>query len=397
MSTRSRVLLILLAAGIAILLFAGFMPRAELVELEPVTRGPLAETIEEEGRTRVRDRYVVSSPITAHARRVALEVGDTVDQGDVLVVLDPMASPALDARSLAQARARVSAAVATLETAREELEAARASAGFAADEYERMRTLGQQELVPPSQVEQAESEARRMAALVRSAGFRVNTAAAEVEAARAALAYAGRQEREFTEEFELRSPVLGRVLERMFQSARAVQPGEPILVIGDPAGLEVEVDVLSADAVRIQPGMRALLERWGSPSPLEARVRLIEPRGFTKFSALGVEEQRVLVIVDITEPRERWERLGDAYRVNARFILWEAESVLRVHTSALFRHEGRWAVFVADEGRARLRPVETGRRGELMTEVLQGLQPGEPVIVHPDADLKDGSRISEYN
>jgi HlyD family secretion protein len=394
MSTRRRLLLLLVAVAVVLLLLIGFMPRPVLVEVEPVSRGPLAQAIEEEGRTRIRDRYVLSSPVPAHARRIVLEVGDEVAEGDVLVVLDPVAAPALDARSLAQARARVAAAEAALATARQEQEAAQATAAFAADEYARVRQLWDQELVSRSQVEQAEAEARRTAALAGSARFRVRTAVSEVEAAKAALAFAGRQERDMTETIELRSPVAGRVLERQFQSARVVQAGEPILVIGDPAGLEVEADLLTADAVRLKPGMRVLLERWGYPEPLEARVRLIEPRGFTKFSALGVEEQRVLVIVDITAPRERWERLGDAYRVNARFFIWEAEDVLRVHTSALFRHEDGWAVFVVSDGRARITPVEPGRRAELMTEVRSGLEPGEQVVVHPDRDLGDDARVN---
>ncbi|MFP4517783.1 MAG: efflux RND transporter periplasmic adaptor subunit [Desulfovibrionales bacterium] len=394
MSIRRRILLVLVGAGIVALLVIGFLPKPMPVEVEPVTRGPLAQTIEEQGRTRIRDHYVVSSPIAAHSRRVAPEVGDTVTKGDVLVTLDPMASPALDPRSLARARARVVAAEADLASARAEHEAAKTTENYAAAEYNRLLALHGQELVSQSQVEQAETEARRAAALVRSAGFRVNTAAAGVEAAKAELEYAGQQEREFTDELVLRSPISGVVLERMFQSARVVQPGEPILVVGDPKGLEVEVDVLSADAVRIRPGMRVLLERWGPPRPLEATVLRIEPTGFTKFSALGVEEQRVLVIVGIVSPQEQWAGLGDAYRVNARFILWESDGVLRVHTSALFRHEDGWAVFVVQNGRARIVPVEVGRRAELMTQVLAGLEQGDKVIVHPDRELEDNVRVS---
>jgi HlyD family secretion protein len=391
--TFRRIALLLLGAAIVLLLILAFLPGPVLVDTEQVTRGYLSQTIVEEGRTRIRDRFVVSAPIAGQTRRLELEVGDIVREGATLVILDPLASPVLDPRTLAQARARVSAAEAVLSTAQEEHAAAAATARFAADELERLRTIAQEQLIAPSQVEQAEAEALRTAALERSAHFRVRTARAELEAARAALAFTGEQEREMTEQIVLRAPVTGQVLERFFQSARAVQPGEPIMVVGDPAALEVEVDVLSSDAVRLEPGMMVLLERWGFPAPLEARVRRIEPRGFTKFSALGVEEQRVLVIVDITSPRQLWERLGDAYRVIARFILWEADDVIRVHTSALFRHGPGWAVFVAEEGRARLRQVETGRRGELMTEVLSGLQPGEAVIVHPDAELEDGRRI----
>jgi HlyD family secretion protein len=310
-------------------------------------------------------------------------------------VLEPLAVPVLDVRTTAEARARVAAAEAALAVARQEAEAAQALARLARREYERMHQLGEQEIVAPRVVEQAEAEAQRTEALQRSAEFRVQTAIFQLEAARTALAYAGEQDPNLTGSLELHSPVTGQVLIRHFESARVVQPGESILEIGDPSALEVEVDVLSSDAVQIQPGMRVLFERWGAPEPLEGRVRRVEPVGFTKISALGVEEQRVFVIADITSPREQWARLGDAYRVNARFILWEADDVQRMPTSALFRNEGSWAVFVVERGRAVLRPVEPGHRGARLTEVLSGLEPGEMVIVHPDREINSGTRVRQ--
>lgn len=382
-----------IALGVILLLVWGFWPTPVLVDAEPVTHGHLAVTVEEEGRTRLIDRYVVSAPIEAHARRITLDVGDPVRAGDVVAVLEPRAAPALDIRTTAEARARVAAAEAALSVAQQEAKAAEASAYFALHEYERMRSLGARDLVAPSEVEQAETEARRSAALQRSAEFRVQTATFDLEAARTALAYAGGQDADLTGRLELRSPVAGQILRRHFESARVVQPGEPILEIGDPSALEVEVDVLSSDAVQIQSGMRVLFERWGTPEPLEGAVRRVEPVGFTKISALGVEEQRVLVIADITASREQWARLGDAYRVNARFILWEAEDVRRVPTSALFRHEGGWAVFVVERGRAILRPLDIGRRAARLTQVLSGLEQGEMVIVHPDRDITAGTRV----
>jgi HlyD family secretion protein len=390
---RRRLTPYVLAAAAALILALGFRPSPVLVDVEPVTRGPLAVTVEEEGRTRVIDRYQVSAPIAAQARRITLDVGDAVQAGDVIAVLDARAVPALDARSTAEAHARVAAAEAALAVARQEAEAAAASARFARQEYERLRRLGQKGLAARSEVEQMEAEARRTAALQRSAEFRVQTATFELEAARTALLYAGGQDPDLTGVLDLRAPVSGQVLKRHFESARVVQPGEPILEIGDPTALEVEVDVLSSDAVRIAPGMRVLFERWGAPEPLEGRVRRVEPVGFTKISALGVEEQRVLVIADITSPREQWARLGDAYRVNARFVLWEGDDVLRVPTSALFRHDGGWAVFVVERGRAALRPLEPGHRSARMTEVMNGLEPGDTVVVHPDRDIAPGTRL----
>ncbi|CAL1240439.1 efflux RND transporter periplasmic adaptor subunit [Candidatus Methylocalor cossyra] len=381
------------AAALLALLAQGFRPAPQLVDTELVSLGPLAVTVEEEGRTRVIDRYVVSAPLAAQARRITLNVGDRVEAGQTLVVLDALPSPISDLRSVAEARARVAAAEAALATAREEAQAAEAAAHIAEDAYQRLRQLRDRNLAALATVDQAEAEARRTAALHRSAQFRVHTARSELEAARAALAYAGRTDPKATGTITLRAPVAGEVLVRHFESERVVQAGEPILEIGDLSALEVEVDVLSSDAVRLAPGMRVLFERWGSAEPLEGRVKRVEPRAFTKVSALGVEEQRVFVIADLVSPRERWARLGDGYRVEARFILWEAAEALRVPTASLFRHGQGWAAFVVQDGRARLRPVAIGRRAALHSEVLAGLTAGERVVVHPGRELADGSRV----
>lgn len=391
--TLRRLAPYLAAAVVIVLLAFGFRPVAVLVDVEPITRGYLAVTVEDEGRTRVVDRYVVSAPLLAQARRITLEVGDPVKAGQVLVTLDALAAPIPDVRTLAEARARVDAARATLSTAEQEAQAQETSARLAQDQYQRAKQLRADNFVSQAQLDQAQAEAQRAAALARSAEFRVRTARSELEVAEAALAYAGRQDPKATGVIRLRAPVAGRVLVRHFESSRVVQPGQPILEIGNPDRLEVEVDVLSADAVRIAPGMRVLFERWGNPEPLEGRVKRIEPRAFTDISALGVEEQRVWVIAEITSPREQWARLGDGYRVNARFILWEAENVLRVPTAALFRDGDGWAVFVVEQNRARLRPVKVGRRGALLAELQQGAAEGERVIVHPDREIEDGTRV----
>ncbi len=394
MPWRRRLAVVLAATAIIGLLVWGFRASPVLIDVESVSRGYLAVTIEDEGRTRVIDRYEVSAPITAETRRIVLDVGDAVKQGQIIVTLDTVAAPTLDARAVAQARARVAAAEAVVATAREEVKALEATARFARAEADRLRRLGAEDFIARSVVEQAEAEAGRTAALHRSAEFRMRTAVFELEAARAALAYGGVQDPKATRTIELRAPVSGRVLRRHFESGRVVQPGQPILVIGDPASLEVEVDVLSSDAVRIAPGMPVRLERWGSPEPLNGRVRRVEPVAFTKISALGVEEQRVWVIVEIVDPPERWERLGDGYRVNARFVLWQADDVLRVPTSSLFRHGDGWAVFVVSQRRSRLRQVEIGERGDRYTRVISGVAEGEPVIVHPSRDIEDGTRVT---
>lgn len=383
----------LIAAGLLALLFWGFRPAPVLVDVEPITRGHFEVSLEEEGRTRVVDRYEISAPIAGHARRLALEVGDAVAEGDLLVTLDAPASPALDVRSIEQARSRVAAAEGVLAAAGESVKAAEAADALARSEQARLRPLGRRGMISESLVEQAEAEARRAAAELASARFRMRVAEHELEAARTELAYAGRQDPEASGVFELRSPVAGVVLCRHFESARVVEAGEPVLVIGDPGRLEVEVDVLSADAVRIAAGQRVWLERWGSPRPLEGRVKRVEPTAFTKISALGVEEQRVWVIVEIVSPPGDWKRLGDGYRVNARFVLWEAGGVLQVPTSSLFRQGDAWALFVTERGQARLRTVEVGRRGGLMTELIGGAQEGEPVILHPSRDVRDRVRV----
>jgi HlyD family secretion protein len=388
----------ILIAGLVLvavaLLALGFRPSPTLVDAQSVTRGHLAITVEEEGRTRVIDRYQVSAPIAAQARRIQLEVGDTVRLGDVLVVLDALAAPALDVRSVQEARARLAAAEAALETAREDVRALATQALFLREEHRRLTALAEEGLISRSSLDRAAAEADHADALTRSARFRVQTATAQRDAAQAVLAYSGGEDPGASGVLTLTAPVAGQVLRRHFESARVVQPGEGILEIGDPTRLEVAVDVLSADAVRIEAGMRVILERWGEPRELNGRVRRVEPTGFTKISALGVEEQRVWVIVDITSAPQDWSRLGDGYRINARFVLWEKDDILRVPTSALFRYQDNWAVFVVQDRRAQLRRVEIGRRGGIYSEVLDGLDEDEVVVVHPDRDVIDGVRLT---
>lgn len=404
---KRNYLKIIIALAIMALLFLALRPTPLLVDSETVSRGPLRQSIEEEGRTRVVDSFVISAPLAAEVRRLDLDPGDPVSRGQVVAVLDAVAAPPLDVREIAAARARVEAARATVAAAEREREALAAAAELSAAELERSRILAAEKLISPSELETMAADARRHEALERSADFRVQTARYELESARSALAYAGRQDAAASGIIELRAPVDGVILRRFFTSSRVVQAGDPILEIGDTVSLEVEVDVLSADAVRLEEGMVVWFERWGREEPVEGRVRRIEPGGFTRISALGVEEQRVLVIADFVAPREQWQRLGDAYRVNARFVLWELDDVLRLPGSAVFRRqksraaagidgpesEPGWAVFTVDNGRARLRAVEVGQRGGRYVHLLAGLAEGERVIVHPPRELEDGSRI----
>jgi HlyD family secretion protein len=377
------------AATVAFLLVLALRPVPQLVDVETIDVGTVRESFEAEGRTRVHDRYLLTAPIAAQARRILYAPGDRVQAGQVLVVLDPVAAPALDARSRAEAEARVAAASARVSAAKALAEAAAGLAEQAANESKRLDALGERGLASREQVERAATERRRAEREAASARFAQATAEHELAAARAVLQYGGRADAAL----EVVAPISGVVLRRAFESGRTVQPGEALLEIGDPEALEVEVEVLSGDAVRLREGMAVELGRWGGGEELSGRVRRVEPSAFTKVSALGVEEQRVLVYVDLTSPRELWERLGDAYRVNARFVLAEAEAVLRLPQSALFQHEGSLAAFRVQDGRARLVPVEVGLRGGLRAELRRGLSEGDTVIVHPDRDLADGDRV----
>jgi len=391
--TRARLLrYTLLAAAVAAAGWLALRAPAVPVDHATVGRGDVVEAFDAEGRTRLLDRYLVTAPIAAQARRQPLEPGDTVAVDQVVAVLDPLPAPPLDPRARAEAQARAEAADSQRRAAAEDRAAADAAARQAEAERARLAALGDQGLVARDAVERAATLAQRADREAASARFREATARHELEAARAALAL-GSRTRSDEPAMELLAPVAGVVLRRFHESSLPVQAGEPLLEIGDPAALEVEVDVLSADAVRLREGMPVQLQRWGEAEPLAGRVRRVEPAGFTKVSALGVEEQRVWVIVEITSERERWLRLGDAYRVNARFELARRPDVLRLPASALFRDGDGWAVFRIDGGRARRVAVQPGLQGGGWSEVTQGLAPGDRVVVHPDRSLSDGTRL----
>ncbi|MCO5168122.1 MAG: efflux RND transporter periplasmic adaptor subunit [Planctomycetes bacterium] len=388
-----RLLLLLGAALLVALLVQGFRPRPPLVDVAAVARGALQVTIEEEGRARVRDRYVVSAPVPGFQHRLAVRVGDAVEEGQVVAVIEPLRAAALDPRARAEAQARVAAARAALQQAEASVRAAEADAELAEAEVQRVRRLHEQGATTRARLDEAEARARATAAAGRSAEFAVEVARHQLEAARATLAYTT-EPADQAGTVEVRAPVRGRVLRVARESEGVVLAGAAILEVGDPAALEVEVDVLSSDAVRLTPGGRVVLERWGG-APLEARVRRVEPVGFTKVSALGVEEQRVLTILDIVSPPAEWERLGDGYRVEAVFVLWEAPDVLQVPQAALFLDPtGAWHAFaVGPDDLVERRRVEVGQRTGLEAQVLDGLREGERVVTHPPEALEDGGRV----
>ena len=397
MHRRRNFGLMTLAGALLAILAWGFWPRPVLVEVATAERGPLQVTVEEEGHTRVKDRFVISAPVAGYLRRSELDVGDALTQGQTVAVLEPLRSEVLDPRSRARAEAQIAAAQAALKAAEEKVAAARAEAKFARNEFARKQKLRANETISQTLLEEAETRSRQTAADEQSAKFNVEVARFDLEAARTALRYSVADDaatRPVT--VELKAPVASRVLRINHESEGVVAAGEDLLEIGDPAQLEVAVDVLSEDAVRIRPQMRVLFQRWGGAAPLEGVVRTVEPSGFTKISALGVEEQRVWVISDLMSPREMWQFLGDGYRVEASFILWQTSDVLRAPASALFHHGNEWALFRVDDGRARLRRVEVGHRNGLVAEIIDGLQPGERVITHPDDRIEDGVRVQVH-
>lgn len=387
--------LILTALALLAALTWGFLPRAVPVDVAPSARAPLRVTVEEEGRTRVIDRYVVSAPVAGYARRIELRVGDAVQQGQMLVALEPLRSEVLDPRSRAAAEARVAAAEAGLQVAEQNARAATSDANIARKEFERRRALAADGRISREERDRAEAAMQHSEAARRSADFAVDVARHELEAARTTLEYAAaRASGENPEQVAVHSPIDGRVLSIPRESEGVVASGQALVEVGDPAALEVVVEVLSADAVRIQPGMAVEFTRWGGGEILHGAVRTVEPTGFTKISALGVEEQRVRIVADITSPPETWTRLGDGFRVEASFILWEGADVLQIPASALFRSGADWAVFGIDGGRAQLRIVDVGHNNGFAAEIVKGLREGEAVIVHPSDAVADGVRVA---
>ncbi|MGB5472239.1 MAG: HlyD family efflux transporter periplasmic adaptor subunit [Gammaproteobacteria bacterium] len=394
MSLKRKTGFIVIVVAIAAALAWGFWPAPLLVELATAKRAPLSVTVEEEGITRVKDRFVISTPVAGYLQRISLEVGDAVQQGQTLALMEPLRPDVLDVRSRALAEAKVAAAQAAVNSAEQKTGAARAEAEYARSDHARKKQLQAKALVSREELEQAATRSRQAAAELRSAEFAVEVARFEREAAQTTLRYSISGNGDNTAEtVALKAPIASRVLQIHHESEGVVATGEPLMEIGDPAALEIAVDVLSADAVRIRPGTVVQLLRWGGPRSLDAVVRTVEPTGFTRISALGVEEQRVWVIADLVSPRTEWEQLGDGYRVEANFLLWQEDDVLQVPASALFRVGDDWSVFVAENGKARLRTVSVGRSSGLATQVLEGLQVGEQVILHPDDRIGEGVRV----
>jgi len=387
----SRGVLFLAAAGLLALLAVSFMPQPVPVDSAEVTRGSFAVAVTEDGQTRVKDRYIVSAPIAGNLARLTLHAGDAVEDGAVLGRILPMAAPLLDARTRAQSEARVLAVQAAQRQARASIGRAEAALELAQSQASRREALAASGAVTSAVLEASSATRRARAEELTSARFGARVADYEVRMARAALSRMGG---DAGEQFEVTSPIDGRVLRVIQSSAGVVGPGTPLVEVGNPAALEVVVDVLTNDAVQIHPGAQVELLRWGGDHPLRGHVRLIEPSAFSRVSALGVQEQRVNIIIDLDSPREEWEALGDGYRIQASVRVFEEEDAVQIPASAAFRHEGAWAVYLLEDGKAKLTPIVVGRRGDLEVQIASGLEPGQSVIVHPSDRVVDGVDVT---
>lgn len=392
-----RVIVATAAIALAVLAALAFRPKPVMVDVATATRGPLTVTVNETGMARVKDRYLVSASVAGSMPRLGLELGDAVKEGDVLVRIAPVSSPLLDERSRVESEARLSAAVSALGQARAQEERATAARGLSRQELDRTRALAASGAIAKQALEEAEFQDRMRAEELSSATFAAKVASEEARRARAVLmpvsAGAPREGRYA----EVLAPTSGHVLRVHQKSAGVVQPGMPLIEIGDDSILEVVVDLLTTDAVHVRVGTTVTIQDWGGDHPLTGRVRQIEPSAFTRPSALGVDEQRVNVVIVFTEPRERWGELRDGYHVEVSFVLWRSDDVLKVPNGAVFRRGDSWAVYRIDHGRVRLTPVTIGHRGESEVEILSGISSGDAVAVHPGDRVKEGVSAAARN
>jgi HlyD family secretion protein len=388
-----RILLIVGAVAAVGAIVWSFMPRPIPVETAMVTTGRFVATVDEDGKTRVRERYVVAAPLAGRAARISLKVGDAVATNDIITTILPLAAPLLDPRSRREAEERLGSAEAARERTRAIVERARAQSAQARTDLDRTRTLAERGVSTTQALERAELAMQVADRDLRAAEFQDHAAEHEVDQAKALLGRYDRGTEASIESWNVTAPVSGAILKVLQESETVVSPGTPLVEIGDPRDLEVVVDVLSTDAVEIQPGAEVMIERWGGTGALVGRVRRVEPTAFTKVSTLGVEEQRVNVIVDVISSPDIWVGLGDSYRVEARITVFSRETAIIVPTGALFRMGTDWNVYVVNNGRVERRRIEALRRSGRIAAVRTGLSVGETVIVYPSDRIEPGVRV----
>ena len=391
MKRRNLVLAAIAVIVLAALVVWALQPQPVAVEAAAVTRGAFEQVVRDDGRTRVRDRYVVSAPLAGRVERIRLEVGDPVKQGQTLALLTPTVPAFLDARTARELQERIGAAEAQLARVKAETAKVMAQRDQARADVARQTRLSKEGFVSATAREQAELALRTTERGLDAARFAEQAAGHDLGQARAALIRY--KSGEPGARWQVTSPVEGTVLRVVQQSESPVTLGAPLIELADIRSLEAVVDVLSQEAVAIRAGMMARLELGQGVAPLAARVRLVEPAAFTKVSALGVEEQRVNVVLDFIEPLERIDTLGDGYRVEAEIVVYERLEAIKAPVAALFRDGDGWAVFVIDEQRVRKRSVKAPRRNATEALIEDGLKPGERVAVYPSDALRDGSKI----
>jgi HlyD family secretion protein len=388
------VLVLIVAAGLGALGWA-LWPRPVPADLATIARGTLEVTVEEEGITRIREIYTVSAPTTGKMLRAPHKVGDAVIQGQTVVaVFEPNDPAFLDIRTQRVNEAAVDAADAAVRLAEAQVKQAQSQLDFSQADLRRAVELAARQTIAERSLEKAKLDVATSEAAVAAAVAMLEVRRRELESARALLIQPGQSTTETaTCCIQVRAPVSGRVLKILAESEQVVQAGTPLLELGNPDDLEIAIDLLSRDAVRVVSGVHARIESWGGEIVLNARVRHVEPTGFTKVSALGIEEQRVKAVLDFTDPPETRQRLGHGYRVVARIVVWHGDDLALVPLGALFRPGESWAVFVFSNGRARLRLIEIGERNLHAARIVHGLQEGEQVILHPSDRIEDGTRI----
>lgn len=386
----------LLAAALVAGLAYAFWPRPVAVDLATLEKGSLIVTIDGDGQTRVREVYVVSAPLPGRVMRIERHVGDEVVANEtVLARIKPSDPSFLDRRARAQAEAEAKAAEAAYALAQAEQKRAIAELDFARSELSRAEQLAKRGNVSQRELDKARLDYQTKIAALDTATATVEMRRFQLETARAALiepGAAGEERGESSCCVNVYSPVDGSVLRLIHESEGVVPAGAALVEVGDPTDLEVVVDLLSDEAVRVRPGASVRIEGWGGDT-LAGRVRRVEPYAFTKVSALGIEEQRVNIIIDFTGPPENWRQLGHGYRIDAHILDWRGENILRLPMGALFRDGEDWAVFAMADGTARLRHIEIGHHNGRTAEVLQGLGEGDRVILHPGDQIQDGVRI----
>ena len=382
-----RIFMAVAAIAVTIVAVLALRPKPAVVETACAVRGPLQVTIDEDGETRAHDRFTLAAPVAGRLSRIQYREGDQVGPGAILATISPLP---LDVRETTEIRARIAAAEARKREAEQILARWEDEHALAVRDLARSRQLAAKDNISRRDLEVAENKEATSAKEVRAAKFRVESAAADIEREKAGLVSVETQKSEAAQTVAIRPPAPCRILRILEKSERVIPNGTPIIVLSNPNKIEIVIDVLSTDAVKIHSGDPVIIENWGGPAPLRAKVRTVEPYGFTKVSALGIEEQRVNIIADFVDsPRG----LGDGYRVDARVVIWESPAVLKIPVSALFRSGQEWSVFVVDKQRTRLVHVAVGHRNSSEAEILNGLNESAEVVLHPSNDLAEGVAV----